>query len=136
MIMLVLKKSKSLANTKEKVPKLPSPDTNGMWTRPKGKKSWMFDHSKTCKGVVHRGANCNKNFRMNVVSRDKGALRRIIREAVLIKNAIEGETVKINKVEEEISKDIIRKVMLLNGKREFNLPTLCSNQPTNISRLM
>ena len=102
----------------------------------KGKKgSFMFDHSKTCKGVTYISSNCHLNFRMEVTAKDKGPLRRIIREAVLIKNAIEGEKVTVKVTKEDLEHEIQKKIELLNSKREFHLPTLSTNA-TSISSLL
>ena len=88
-------------------------------------------------GVVHKSANqCHKNFRMEVVSTDKGPLRRIIREAILIKDALEGEKAVVDSVKQEIDIEIKKKIKLLNSKREFHLPTLGSSQPNNIANLL
>ena len=43
---------------------------------------------------------------MNVVSRDKGALRRIIREAVLIKNALREKQTRSIKLKKEYPKTL------------------------------
>ena len=92
-----------------------------------GKGSFMIDHSTTCKGMDKRFPVTDNMFRMEVVGRDKCPLRRVLREAVRIKDALEFGEVKVATPEEEIEEEIRRKINLLNSKREFYLPVIGSN---------
>ena len=92
-----------------------------------GKGSFMIDHSTTCKGMDKRFPVTDNMFRMEVVGRDKCPLRRVLREAVRIKDALEFGEVKVATPGEEIEEEIRRKINLLNSKREFYLPVIGSN---------
>ena len=70
---------------------------------------------------------------MEVGCKDKDPMRRILREAIRIKDAMEGEEYKTRVVEEGIEKEIKAKLRLLNSKREFHLPTLGAPKVRNIT---
>merc|ERR1712082_65573 len=57
--------------------------------------SFMSDHIRECahaKDVVNPGP---QGFQMEVVSRDKGPLRRVLREAIRIRDVLDGEEVVV-----------------------------------------
>ena len=84
----------------------------------------MYDHIQECKGNGGGNPLGPESFRMDVVSKDEDSLRRILREAVRIKDVLEGEEVEVKTMEEGVEREIKAKLAILNSKREFHLPTL------------
>ena len=86
--------------------------------------SFMRDHGMECKGRhLEDGPAMETDYRMSLHSTHRDSLRRVIREAVRIKdvkeNGMEIEKVVIDDIEKEIS----IKLKLLNSKKnEFHLP--------------
>ena len=103
------------------------------WRDKKG--SWMFDHEQEClRGVHNIGPD---RFEMKVVSKDRDPLRRILREALRIRDVMEGEQIKIMRTtHENIEEEIKVKLQLLNSKREFHLPILGSMKTASIAESM
>ena len=62
----------------------------------------MIDHSTKCPGITPDMEITSDFFRMEIIGRDKDPLRRVLREAVRIKGALEGEEFKVTTIEEEI----------------------------------
>ena len=111
--------------------------TRHSWNVAKAKQrvgsSFMKEHTITCERTLHKGANCFKNFHMEVTSCDKDPLRRILREAIAIKDACEGEKMTIRMFKDDVEGEVQAKVMLLNSKREIHLPTLATGSVSSIS---
>ena len=61
---------------------------------------------------------------MTLKATDKCPLRRVVREAVRLKDLKEQETVKVTLMVEDVEKEIMVKIKLLNSKKnEYHLPT-------------
>ena len=82
----------------------------------------MYDHIKNNHPEVKNLST--KYFEMNITAVDKDPLRRIVREAVKIRETINGEEVKITVKKEDQEDEVSRKITLINGKREYFLPTI------------
>ena len=93
------------------------------------KGSFTYEHLRECRhateGDKEKGTN---NFEMEVVGIDKDPLRRIIREAIRIKDDSTEEQKRITIRVNEIEKEITCRLRLLNSKREFHLPKMGSSQ--------
>ena len=63
---------------------------------------------------------------MTVKSTEKCSLRRVVREAVRLKDLKENETRKVSLTVKDIEKEIEVKIKLLNTKNEYHLPTTIS----------
>ena len=83
------------------------------------------------------------DFKMVVTSLDKDPLRRISREAIRIRDSLEGEEIIIEFPKDDLTKakkdkiktDPKATVSLLNSKREFFLPRL-GGGVTNIGNML
>ena len=93
----------------------------------------MNDHAKKCQGEKYKNRDSYKNYRMELTGIDRGPLRRVLREAIAIKDNLEGLRTKISVLKNDIEKEIAVKIQLMNSKREFHLPVLGSAQVSSIS---
>ena len=101
------------------------------WKSKKG--SFMYDHIQECQYLGENDAKDPSLFKMDVVSKDRDPLRRILREAIRIRDVHEGEDLEVRTVENGIEKEIKARLMLLNSKREFHLPNLGAARVANIA---
>ena len=97
----------------------------------------MKDHLDRCHGTRHDQPKNPRMFKMEIIAKDRDPLRRILREAIRIRDVIEGEEIEIKKVNQDNLEEEIRvKLSLLNSKREFHLPTLGAYRANNITDQM
>ena len=98
----------------------------------------MVEHLNECQYAKDDVNSGHEMFQMEVVSSDTDPLRRILREAIRIKDVIEGEEMVIKEKDPEdmLDQEIRAKLRILNSKREFHLPTLGAAQVNNVSNML
>ena len=108
------------------------------WKTKKG--SFIFDHGRKCKGVPEGRVITPDDFIMEVIKSDRCPLRRVLREAVRIRDGMEEEDIKLNDQEEDIegaiSREIEARIELLNSKREFYLPVIGASRLAGVADRM
>ena len=99
-----------------------------------GKDSFMYDHTvKEHDGEV-RG--CQEDYEMVIISKDKDVMRRLLREAIRIKRAVDGKEevmrVKLRVQGQEEETEIKVPILLLNSHTEWYMPRLVQVSITDL----
>ena len=103
----------------------------------KNKGSFMIQHFKQHHPNTQENEIRNK-VQMELENVDNKPLNRILREAIRIRDTLEGETTNIKWKNPITGKEELNKanVKLINTKREFNMPVLSKGKMTKLTEEM